>query len=285
MSFVLPDKRPLIMGIINVTPDSFSGDGMLVHKEYVAAATEQAARMAAEGADIIDIGGESSRPGAVPISIEEEMRRVVPVIASIRKNLDSKQPLAVDTVKANVAEAALDAGADIINDISALKKDPAMAALAARRGCHVILMHNRSDARAVTQDVSIGGQYEAPLYDNIVEDVRRDLEDHAKIALQAGIAKRKIILDPGLGFGKTVAQNFVLIRHVERIKDLGYPVLLGPSRKSFVGKALNKPIGERLEGTAALVTIAAFLGTDILRVHDVKFMAEAVRIAAAVKNC
>src|ERR1700733_2794467 len=174
MSFMLPAKRPLIMGIVNVTPDSFSGDGLLVHGEYVAAATEQAMRMTNEGADLIDVGGESSRPGAIPISIEEEVRRVVPVIKSLRKTVGAKLPIAVDTVKAGVAEAALDAGADIVNDISAMQKDPAMAVVVAQRGYHIILMHNRGNADAVTHDPGIGAEYEAAAYQNIVEDVKRD---------------------------------------------------------------------------------------------------------------
>ena len=280
MSFVLPTKRPLIMGVINVTPDSFSGDGLMSHEDYVAAATEQAAQMIEEGADILDIGGESSRPGAVSISIEEEIHRVIPVITSIRKNLGTSA-IAIDTVKAAVAEAALNAGANIINDVSPLK-DPAMAPLAAQRGCPIILMHNRSNPDAVAQDQKIGSQYQAPHYDDVVEDVKRTLAEFAQAALKAGIAKDKIILDPGLGFGKSVAQNFALVRHVDRIKEIGYPVLLGPSRKSFVGKALNSPVGERLEGTAALVAIAAFLGADIIRVHDAGFMSRVAAVAVKV---
>jgi dihydropteroate synthase len=276
----LPAKRPLIMGVINVTPDSFSGDGLMAHADYVAAATDQAARMIDEGADILDIGGESSRPGAIPISVEEEIRRTVPVISAIRKTSGSC-PIAIDTVKAAVAEAALKAGADIINDVSPLK-DPAMAPLAKKHDCHIILMHNRSDPKAIAQNRTIGGEYRAPEYTDVVEDVKRDLIEHAETALKAGIMKNKIILDPGLGFGKSVTQNFALVRHLQRLKDIGYPVLLGPSRKSFVGKALNSPVGERLEGTAALVAIATFLGTDIIRVHDVGFMARVATVAATL---
>jgi dihydropteroate synthase len=277
-NFSLSVKRPLIMGIVNVTPDSFSGDGLMTQGDFTGTAVALAEKMLEEGADILDIGGESSRPGAVPISTEEEIRRAVPVITAIRKQLGPDCVISIDTVKANVAAAALNAGVNIINDISAMRSDHEMASVAAKHGCPIILMHNRGNAEAVRRDTTIGGQYEAAAYGDIIEEVRRDLADRAEAAQRAGIARDKIILDPGLGFGKTVAQNLALIRHLDRLKALGYPVLVGPSRKSFIGQLLNKPVGERLEGTAALVAIAAFLGADIIRVHDVGFM---TRVATA----
>jgi dihydropteroate synthase len=277
-------RHPLIMGILNVTPDSFSGDGLLTQKDYVAAATAQAERMLDEGADILDIGGESSRPGATLISAEEEIRRIVPVVEAIRQKRGDTAMIAIDTVKARVADAALQAGATIINDISALDGDPAMAAVIARHGCPVVLMHNRSHAEAVTQEARIGGQYSASSYSAIVEDVKRDLMASVGKARIAGIAGDKIILDPGLGFGKSVAQNLALLKHIGDIKELGFPVLIGPSRKSFIGKTLDLPVNERLEGTAATVALSAFLGADIIRVHDVKFMARAAKMAAAIRD-
>jgi dihydropteroate synthase len=284
MVFALSASHPLIMGIINVTPDSFSGDGLMTHGDPVDAAVTQALSMVAEGADLVDIGGESSRPGAVPVSAEDEMRRVVPAVRAMRKVLPSSCIIAVDTVKAAVAEAALDAGAAMINDISALRNDPAMAALAARRKVPVVLMHNASKAQAVTHDARVGSSYDAVTDDDIVATVMRDLQKRIDAARQAGIADASIILDPGLGFGKSVMQNLTLIRHVERIKSLGFPVLVGPSRKSFVGKLLDLPIGNRLEGTAALVSVATFCRADIIRVHDVGFMARVAHAAAAVRD-
>jgi dihydropteroate synthase len=273
------NKKPLVMGVINVTPDSFSGDGVMAQGDHAKAAGELANRMIAEGADILDIGGESSRPGAAAISAEEEKRRVVPVIAAIRKIAPSL-PLAVDTVKAEVAAAALDAGATIINDISALAADADMAKLVAKRGTYVVLMHNRSNAGAVAYDAKIGGQYEAPGYANIVEDVAADLERRIAAARAAGIAANKIIADPGLGFGKTVEQNCALINRLDRLKArLKCPILIGPSRKSFIGHALDQPVEGRLEGTAATVAIGVLRGADIVRVHDVGFMARVAAMA------
>ncbi len=276
--------HPKIMGIINVTPDSFSGDGLMNAIDMTAAAVEQAEQMLADGADILDIGGESSRPGAESISAAEEIRRIVPIVEAIRKKVGMEPIIAIDTVKAAVAEAALCVGANIINDISALQADVAMAEAVARHSAPVILMHNRSNAANIEQDPRQGTSYCAAAYDDVVEDVRRDLIAAIKRAEVAGIHRDKIILDPGLGFGKSVSQNLALIKHIGRIKELGFPVLLGPSRKSFIGKVLDLPVEERLEGTAAVVALSAYLGTDIIRVHDVKFMARVVKMAAAVRN-
>jgi dihydropteroate synthase len=276
-------KTPLIMGILNMTPDSFSGDGLLRGGDPVSAAVELAEQMITDGADCLDIGGESTRPGSQPVSAEEEIRRTAPVIKALATKLLGV-PLSIDTTKAEVAEAALDAGAMIVNDVSALRDDARMAALVARRKAWLILMHNRSDPARATQDAKIGGEFGASeASGDIVADVIRDLAERAGFAQKAGVTRDKIILDPGIGFGKTVEQNLVLCREMPRLRAAGYPVLLGPSRKSFIGRVLDTPVEERLEGTAALVAISAFQGSDILRVHDVKFMAHVAKMAGAVK--
>jgi len=277
-------QQPLIMGIVNVTPDSFSGDGVMKDSTFVAAARDRAAAMLGEGADIIDIGGESSRPGSSPIRAEEEINRIVPVVAAIRAKCGATPVISIDTTKAVVAEAALAAGANIINDITALQSDPALAAVVARHGCPIVLMHNRSQPKDVAMLSRIGWQYGAAVYGNVIEDVKRDLSTCIDTALSAGIAETNIIVDPGLGFGKSVAQNLALVKHIAEIKQLGYPVMVGASRKSFIGHTLDLPIEERLEGTAAIVALSAFLGADIIRVHDVKFMTRVTRMAVAVRD-
>ena len=277
-------KRPLVMGIVNVTPDSFSGDGLLTQNDYVACAVAQAERMAAEGADILDIGGESSRPGSVSVSAEEEIRRVVPVIAALKRKFGAEPLIAVDTVKADVAERALQTGASILNDITALAGDPRMGEVAARHGATVVLMHNRAAQDAVSRDAKIGGHYDAPDYGDVVAEVVDALKERVEYALASGVARGKIILDPGIGFGKTPQQNLALIAQLGRIKALGFPVLIAPSRKSFIGQVLDLPVDERLEGTAASVAIAVMLGADIVRVHDVKFMARVVALATALRD-
>lgn len=275
-------KAPLIMGIVNVTPDSFSGDGVMQAADFVQAAVNQARQMLADGADIIDIGGESSKPGAEPISTEEEMARVIPVIEALKKVVPPPL-ISIDTVKPIVAEAAVKAGATIVNDVSMLH-DPAMMGVIERHGCVVVLMHNRAHLDKISEDAKLGDSYEAPEYENVVEDVRNELGNAATSAYHAGIATDKIILDPGIGFGKTVEQNLVLIKNIRRIKELGFPVLVGASRKSFIGKVLDQPVNDRLEGTAATTAIAAFMGADIIRVHDVKFMKKAAKMAAAIRD-
>jgi dihydropteroate synthase len=277
-------KTPLVMGIINVTPDSFSGDGLLRDDDTVERAVAQAEAIIKDGADILDIGGESSRPGSAPVSAEEEIRRVVPVITAIIEKLGAAHIVAVDTVKADVAEQALQAGASMINDISALANDVRMGEIAARYGVQVVLMHNRARANAVSHDAKIGCQYDASSYENIVADVVRELKARVDVAIKAGIARDKIILDPGIGFGKTPEQNLSLIAQIGVIKNLGFPVLVGPSRKSFIGRVLDISIDERLEGTAACVAVSVMGGADIVRVHDVKFMARVVKMAAALRN-
>lgn len=273
--------RPLIMGILNVTPDSFSGDGLLVHADYVAAAVKLGLKMAEEGAAILDVGGESSRPGAESVSIAEEIRRVVPVVEALKK-AGCKAALAVDTVKASVAEAALQAGATIINDISALAFDAQMASVVAKYNAFIVLMHNSSKANAVTRDATIGGEYVGVASDDVIEIIKHDLSLSITAAKKAGIVDDKIILDPGIGFGKTLEQNLVLINHVGELKALGYSVLVGPSRKSFIGRALDLTVDDRLEGTAACVAAAALRGADIIRVHDVQFMARVAKMTALI---
>ena len=238
--------RPLVMGIVNVTPDSFSGDGLLSRTDYCEQATAQARQMIADGADILDIRGESSRPGSVPVTTEEELRRVVPVIAAIRQ-FSGELPLSVDTIKAAVADAALEAGATIINDITALQGDPHMLGVAISHAATVVLMHNRATAEASTQDPALGGHYHAPAYKDVCAEVEQNLKALAKRAIAAGVARDKIILDPGIGFGKTREQNLALIMHVDKLKSAGFPVLMGVSRKSFIGQSLDLPVDQRLK--------------------------------------
>jgi len=271
------------MGIINVTPDSFSGDGLLLSPDYVAYALKQAEEMVAEGADMLDIGGESTRPGYSPVPPEEEIRRVVPVISAIKNKLKTI-PLAVDTIKADVAERALASGASIINDISALTGDPRMGEVVRQHNASVILMHNEAMESAFSHHDIVGGQYNAPSYEDVVSDVIRALEVRIEFALDSGIPKENIILDPGIGFGKTPDQNLALIARLHQIKEMGFPVLMALSRKSFIGHVLDTPVDERLEGTAAALAISIFQGADIVRVHDVKFMARVARMAAALRD-
>jgi dihydropteroate synthase len=275
--------RPLIMGILNVTPDSFSGDGLMAQTDYVNAAVTLGLQMVEEGASILDIGGESSRPGADPVSVEEELRRVVPVVEALQK-AGCKAAIAIDTVKASVADAALQGGATIINDISALASDVQMAAVVAKHGAHIILMHNSSKSNAVTRDATIGGEYVGTSSGDILETVKRDLLVTVEKAKRAGIAAEKIILDPGVGFGKSLEQNLALVNHVGDLKKLGYPVLVGPSRKSFIGRALDLTVDARLEGTAACVAVAAMRGADIIRVHDVRFMARVAKMTRLIAS-
>jgi dihydropteroate synthase len=269
-------QRTYIMGIINITPDSFSGDGLAAQADPVTAALRQSEDFIKHGADILDIGGESTRPGAQPVTSEQELERVLPVIeALVRADLPAL--ISVDTYRAATAQAALQAGADWINDVWGLRADGELAGVCARTGVPVVLMHNRSKAgRAVL------GRYVDVEYANLLADVKRELLDSVAIAHAAGIKDENIILDPGIGFGKTVEQNLVLLNHLDEIKSLGYPVLLGPSRKSFIGYTLDLPPEERLEGTAAAVAVGITRGADILRVHDVAFMARVAKMTDAI---
>lgn len=273
-------ERTYIMGILNATPDSFSGDGLGVGAEGLALAVDQARQMVTDGANLLDIGGESTRPGSTPVSAAEEMARVVPVVAAVRAAVDV--PISVDTYRAEVAGAALDAGADWVNDVWGLRMDPLMAGLVAKRGCPVVIMHNRSKPKDVAQEQRLGGRFVGVAYDDLITDVCRELLDSVELALAAGVRREQIILDPGVGFGKTVAQNVQLIDELDEVKALGYPVLLGPSRKSFIGYTLDLPPEDRVEGTAAAVAIGIDRGADIVRVHDVRAMARVARMTDAI---
>ena len=241
-------ERTYIMGILNVTPDSFSDGGKF---NEIEAALKQVRKLVADGADIIDIGGESTRPGAKAVTIEEEIKRVVPVIEAIRR--ESDVVISIDTYNSTTAEAAIKAGADIINDVWGFKKDPDMAKVAAKFNVPCILMHNRNPKP----------------YTNLKEEFVEDLKESIDIALKAGVKNDKIILDPGIGFAKTYEENLIVMNNLNWIKDIGYPVLLATSRKSMIGLALNLPVEERLEGTLATTTIGIMAGCEIVRVHDV----------------
>jgi dihydropteroate synthase len=274
------------MGILNVTPDSFSGDGLFSSVDtfdegmLVSRALEQARQFTAAGCDILDVGGESTRPGARPVGFEDEMKRVVPVVHALASEFNV--PISVDTYRATVAEAALQAGACMINDVWGLKADPEIAGAAAKAGVPVILMHNRSSWVQSEVKERLGGRYVGVPYENLLEDVKRELMESVEIAHRAGIPDDKIILDPGIGFGKTVEQNLELLNRVDEIRLLGYPVLVGPSRKSFIGYTLDLPPDQRLEGTAAAVAVSIVRGADIVRVHDVAYMQRVARLTDAI---
>jgi len=266
-SLILGEKT-LIMGILNTTPDSFSDGGRYLDPEL---AVERALHMAEEGAHIIDIGGESTRPGSSPVSLEEEIKRVVPVIERLAKKLDI--PISIDSSKAEVAKRALHAGADIINDISALRADDQMAEVAAKAGCPIILMHMKGTPADMQQ---------SPAYGSLVDEILSFLEESIDIATEAGIASDKIIIDPGIGFGKTLSDNLQIINRADEFKVLGKPLLIGPSRKSFIGEILDDKEADRLEGTLAACTLAMARGVHIIRVHDVKEAARAAKISDAI---
>jgi dihydropteroate synthase len=273
-------ERTYVMGIVNATPDSFSGDGLVNHEDTVEAALAQAERFVEAGVDILDIGGESTRPGSTPISAEEEIARAVPVVERLDEAFET--PISIDTYKAAVAEAALDAGADLVNDVWGLRMDPALADLVAARGVPIVLMHNRSKPKNAVQHEQLGGHYVGIDYDDLLADVIRELRMSVEKALDAGIARGQIIVDPGLGFGKIVRQNLELMRRLSELKVLGYPILVGPSRKSFIGHTLDLPVEERLEGTAATVAACIARGADIVRVHDVQAMTRVARMTDAI---
>jgi dihydropteroate synthase len=271
------------MGILNITPDSFSGDGLLQGQEVVnavSAALEQARRFVEQGADILDIGGESTRPGSQPVSLQEELDRTLPVIEAITKELEIL--VSIDTYKAAVAEAALAAGAHMVNDVWGFKADPDLAHVVARCQVPVVLMHNRSSWVHAEVKERLGGRYIGVPYDDLIEDVKRELCESVALAHLAGIPDDRILLDPGIGFGKTVEQNLELIHRLNAICELGYPVLLGPSRKSFIGYTLNLPADQRLEGTIAAVVVGILRGANIIRVHDVQAVTRAIRMTDAL---
>ena len=258
------------MGILNVTPDSFSDGG---HYLTINSSVECARRMAEEGADIIDIGGESSRPGAEPVPLEVELERVIPVIKKLSDKIDIL--ISIDTYKAKVAKEALKAGASIINDISGLRFDPMMAKIAAEAGCPVIIMHMKGTPRDMQR---------RPAYKDVVKEITAFFKERIAFAVKNGIKRNKIIIDPGIGFGKTVRHNLEIIKRLKEFRKLGVPVLIGPSRKSFIGRVLNEPVDKRLEGTAAVVAIGIANGANIVRVHDVKAMADVAKITDAINK-
>ena len=281
-------SRTYVMGILNVTPDSFSGDGLIPPLpmgegwgEGEIRALQQAKEFLSNGADILDIGGESTRPGSQPVSEEEERDRVIPIIEVIANEFPDAL-ISVDTYKAKVAEAAFNAGAHILNDVWALRADPALASVAAAFRVPVILMHNRSNPASVVVREQLGNAYLGSTYENLIEDVKRELLMSVDLAVKAGVEEARIILDPGIGFGKTREHNLELINRLDEIRALGYPVLLGTSRKSFIGFTLDLPADQRVEGTAATVTVGIARGADIIRVHDVKEMVRVAKMTDAI---
>ena len=264
-------ERTLVMGILNVTPDSFSDGGRFLDR---AAAVAHARAMLQEGADIIDVGGESTRPGAEPVAEDEEIRRVVPIVEALAADLPDAA-LSVDTMKAPVARAAIAAGAHIVNDVSALRADPAMTGVIAASGAGVVLMHMLGEPRTMQKD---------PRYDDVVAEVASALGGWAAGAQAGGIARDRIVVDPGIGFGKTLQHNLGLLRGITDLRALGYPVLIGASRKSFIATALGLPVGERLEATAAAVAWSVAQGAAVVRVHDVKEMVRVVRMTEAIRG-
>lgn len=256
-----------LMGVVNVTPDSFSDGGLYLDPE---AAIAHGRELVEAGADILDVGGESTRPGAEEVAASEELPRVVPVIEGLR-GVASR--ISIDTSKAAVASAALDAGAEIVNDVTALRGDPEMAALCAERGCVVVLMHMVGNPRTMQED---------PRYDDVVADVKAFLAERLEAAVAAGIPEEGIWLDPGIGFGKTVAHNMELLRRLGELRELGQPLVVGTSRKSFIGRIDGSPPEERLGGTIASSVLAAVEGAEVLRVHDVAEVRQALTVAAAV---
>ena len=262
--------RTWLMGVINVTPDSFSDGGLYFNKER---AVRRGLELVAAGADIIDIGGESSRPGSKPISKEEEIKRVIPVISALRKQTEAL--ISIDTTKSEVAEAALDAGANILNDISAGRFDPKIIALAVKRKTPLILMH----MKGTPQTMQIN-----PYYQDMLKEIKTFLQERIKVAEARGLEKEKIIIDPGIGFGKKFEDNLVLINNLRFLEDLNCPILIGVSRKSFIGQILNLPPHQRLEGTIAASILSVINGAHILRVHDVEPVRRAVQVAEAILN-
>ena len=264
-NYTLMLDHPIIMGILNVTPDSFSDGGRFLSPE---AAISHAKQMVADGAEIIDIGGESTRPGSDPVPAEEELHRVIPVVDALLREVDV--PISIDTMKPEVADACLKLGVHILNDVTGLR-NPDMIKIAAKYNIPTIIMHMKGMPKTMQLESS---------YDNVIEDIKSYLQQQAIKAKATGISQ--IILDPGIGFGKTVEHNLTIIKNLLQFKKLGYPLLIGPSRKSFIGKILDLDVDNRLEGTIAAVTAAVFYGADIIRVHDVKECKRAAMLASAI---
>ena len=262
--------RVRIMGVLNLTPDSFSGDGLY---RDTGAAVERANRVQEEGADIIDIGAESSRPGAKAVPVEEELRRILPVLKKLRRKI--KIPISVDTYKFEVAQRVLDAGASIINDIAGLNYSPAIARLAAGYNAGLVLMHMKGNPRTMQKN---------PRYKTLIPEIIKYLKNSMRIAYKAGVKNNQIVVDPGIGFGKTLRHNLEILRNLAAFKVLGRPLLVGPSRKSFIGSILDLPVSERFEGTLASLVVCAINGANILRVHDVKAAKRALEVTEAIIN-
>ena len=267
---IVIQSNPLVMGVLNVTPDSFSDGGTHV---TVAQAVDHARQMQAQGADIIDIGAESSRPGAEPINEREELRRLIPVVEAVRKVVSL--PISVDTTKAAVARSAIQAGAVIVNDISALQGDPVMARLVAETGVAVVLMHMQGTPQTMQQ---------SPRYGNVVEEVTAFLQQRAQVAIACGISPSQIVLDPGFGFGKLQEHNLQMLAEFETFTTLGYPVLAGVSRKQFIGNLIRQPVHEREFGNAGAVAVAVLKGAHIIRVHDVRAMKDTATVVSAISR-
>lgn len=261
---------PLVMGIVNVTPDSFSDGGEWYDPERAIA---HGVALSHQGAAILDVGGESTRPGAEPVSPAEELARIEPVVAGLVAALGGTFAISIDTAKSTVATAALDRGAEIVNDVTALRGDPELAAVCAGRDCGVVLMHMRGEPRTMQND---------PRYDDVVDDVRSFLAERIELAVTAGIDERRIWVDPGIGFGKSVAHNLELLGRLGELRELGRPIVIGTSRKQFLGAITGREVGDRLAGTIASNLAAYRAGADILRVHDVGPVRDALRVAKAI---
>ncbi len=263
--------NPTLMGVVNVTPDSFSDGGLYLDEEKAIAHGRELVRA---GADILDVGGESTRPGAEEVSAEEEIARTEPVVAELTVDLaQTGHEVSIDTSKLAVAEAALDAGAAIVNDVTALRSDPEIGALCADREAGLVLMHMQGDPRTMQKN---------PTYDDVVEDVRAFLAERLEAALAAGVAEERIWLDPGIGFGKNLDHNLELLRRLGELRSLGRPLVVGVSRKSFIGRIDGSKVGDRVGGSIAASILAAAEGADVLRVHDVAEAAQAAAVAAAI---
>ncbi len=274
-------SRTFIMGILNMTPDSFSGDGLMVGEDAVQAAVNQAGLFLRAGADILDVGGESTRPGSEPVSAQEEAGRVLPVIKAILHTFPEVK-ISIDTTKSGIARKALEAGASWVNDIWGLRADPELGDVVSEYQVPIILMHNRLKPGSAELEARLGGRYVGTQYDDLIGDICQDLLESVDLAHKKGISDEQIILDPGIGFSKTVPQNLELMDRLDEIKALGYPLLVGPSRKSFIGYTLNLPLDERVEGTAAAVALSIDRGADIVRVHDVGVMSRVARMTDAI---
>lgn len=263
-------QKTYTMGILNITPDSFSDGGEYFDTNK---ARERVLNLINKGADIIDIGAESSRPGSDPVDEKEEWRRLEPILKNICNKID--KPISLDTYKSGVAEKALELGVEIINDISGLKADSKMAEVVAKHNAYIIIMHMRGTPKTMQNN---------PSYKDLLKEVKKELNESITIALEAGIKKDRIILDPGIGFGKRFEDNLVLLKNLEELKKLGYPILIGASRKRFIGDILDAEVKDRLEGSLAVASIASIKGADIMRVHDVEETVKVLKVADAIKN-